>query len=152
MAKYCPLKQNYALYPDCKECNEHLCDAFFCLVVGSRSFEDYSLLCTKLDALLTNQSNVVIVSGGSNGADALAEKYAYEHNYQVIVFPAEWEKLGKRAGYIRNVTMHKFISHFEKRGCVAFWDGKSKGTQHSFELARLYHTPIRTVLTKRKPL
>ena len=136
MAKYCPLKQNYALYPDCRECSENLCEAFFCLVVGSRSFDDYPLLCSKLDRLLQNQTDVVIVSGGAKGADSLAERYAEERKYPAIVFPADWDKNGKKAGYIRNREMHEFISHFGKRGCVAFWDGRSKGTGHNLDLQK----------------
>lgn len=145
MAKYCPQKQNYALYPDCLECEEKTCESFFCLVVGSRSFRDYPLLCSKLDLLLKNQSNIVIVSGGAKGADSLAKRYAEEHNIEYIEFPAKWAKFGRSAGYIRNCEMHEFISHFDKRGCVAFWDGKSKGTKQNFALAKKYNTPIKTV-------
>lgn len=143
MARYCPLKQNYALYPDCRECDEKICDHFFCLVVGSRTFDNYELLSAKLDSLLKNQPNVVIVSGGARGADELAERYAEEHGYKCIVFPAKWDELGKRAGYIRNIQMHDFISHFQKRGCAAFWDGKSKGTKHNFELAKQFNNPLK---------
>ena len=145
MAKYCPLKRNYALYLDCQECNEAQCDAFFCLVVGSRTFSDYEMMRAKLDNLLENQSKVVIVSGGANGADKLAEQYAKEKGYYPIIFPAKWDELGKSAGYIRNTEMHEFISHFAKRGCVAFWDGKSKGTKHSFDLANRYNTPLKII-------
>lgn len=146
MAKYCPQKQNYALYLDCKECTEKWCDSFFCLVVGSRDFNDYSLLKTKLDYYLKNQPNVVIVSGGAKGADSLAEQYAHERNLPLVIFKAEWEKLGKRAGYIRNEQMHQYISKMPKRGCIAFWNGKSKGTQHNFELSEKYKNPIRIIL------
>ena len=146
MAKYCPLKQNYALYPDCKECEEKLCDAFFCLVVGSRTFNDYPLMKRKLDIFLRNQSKVVIVSGGANGADSLAEQYAEENAYPTVIFPADWKTYGKSAGYIRNKKMHEFISNFPKRGCVVFWDGKSKGSRHSFELARENNTPIKIIM------
>lgn len=145
MAKYCPEKQNYAVYLDCKECEQQLCDSFFCLVVGSRSFDDYALMKDKLDVLLRNQTKIVIVSGGAKGADTLAEQYAKDKGYQTIVFPAKWDEHGKSAGYIRNAEMHEFISRFSKRGCVAFWDGKSKGTKHNFELAERYNTPLKVV-------
>ena len=56
-----------------------------------------------------------------------------------------WKKYGKKAGYIRNREMHEFISHFKKRGVVAFWDGKSKGTAHSFELAKEFNNDIKVV-------
>ena len=55
-----------------------------------------------------------------------------------VIFPAEWKKYGKRAGYIRNHDIIKNSDHV-----VAFWDGKSRGTLHSIELARdKYHIPI----------
>ena len=145
MAKYCPIKQTYALYPDCGECSEKLCEAFFCLVVGSRSFQDYRLLSEKLDYLLKEQPEVVIVSGGANGADSLAERYAKEKNIPCIVFPAKWEELGKAAGYIRNREMMTFVSKTRKHGCVAFWDGRSKGTKHNFGLAEEFGVPIQVV-------
>lgn len=145
MARYCPIKQNYTVYLDCQECEERLCDAFFCLVVGSRTFSDYNFFEKKLESLLQNQSKVVLVSGGAQGVDSMAEKYAAEKKIPIIVFPAKWDELGKAAGYIRNKEMHEFVSKMSKRGCVAFWDGKSKGTQHSFKLAKEYSTPIKTV-------
>ena len=54
----------------------------------------------------------VIVSGGAHGADAMAERYAKERGYHLVVFEAEWERLGKKAGPARNEQMHKFISQF----------------------------------------
>ncbi len=121
-------------------------DSFYLLVAGSRGFNDYPLLKEKLDYLLQNQSGkeIHIVSGGAKGADTLAEWYAKERGYQMHVFPADWN-IGKSAGYIRNKQMHQFISQFPKRGCVCFWDGESKGTQHNFELCKTFGTPLRII-------
>ena len=116
---------------------------FYCLVVGSRTFNDYDLMCEKLDYLLMNYSQVAIVSGGAKGADTLAEKYAKEHNYPLRVYKADWNAYGKRAGFLRNEEMHKCISIYENKGVVAFWDGNSSGTAHNFELAIKYNNPIR---------
>lgn len=145
MAKWCPEKEGPALYIDCAECDSKTCETFFCLVVGSRVFDNYSLLKEKLDAFLKNKEKVVIVSGGAKGADSLAERYAEENGYPCKVFPAKWEELGNSAGYIRNAQMHEFISKASNRGCVAFWDGKSKGTKHNFALADKYNNPLRVV-------
>ena len=145
MAKYCPEKDGPALYLDCKECDNKICEYFFCLVVGSRNFSDYDLLKEKLDYFLINQGkNVIIVSGGAKGADSLAERYAKEKCFGIRIFHADWN-IGKVAGYIRNKEMHSFLSKQEKRGVVAFWDGKSKGTQHSFSLAKEFGNPIKIV-------
>lgn len=116
---------------------------FYCLVVGSRSFNDYPLMCKVLDHLLQNKEEIVIVSGGAKGADTLAERYAFEHNYRLEVFQANWTQFGNKAGYLRNEEMHKYIAQFEDRGVVAFWNGMSKGTAHNFELSLTYDNPIK---------
>lgn len=101
-------------------------------VVGGRDFDNYDLV---QDAVLTlgityGVCDFIIISGGARGADALAKKLAQCWNYPYIEFPADWEKWGKRAGYIRN---HDIVEACDK--LIAFWDGKSKGTKHSIDLA-----------------
>lgn len=120
-------------------------NAFYCLVVGSRTFEDYELLKKKLDVFLSEQKEVVIVSGGTKGVDSLAERYAKEKGYKLKIFRADWDKHGKKARYVCNEEMHKYISQFPKRGLVAFWDGKSKGIAQNFELCAKYQTPYKIV-------
>lgn len=123
---------------------------FYCLVVGSREFANYEQMEVNLDKLLNNQKEVTIVSGGAKGADTLAEKYAANRGYECIVFKADWNKYGKSAGVIRNEQMQKFIAQHEKRCCVAFWDGRSKGTYSNFDLAKKYNNPLRIVLFEKK--
>jgi len=121
---------------------------FYCLVAGSRTFTDYSLLSRKLDKILSNQSDVVIVSGGAHGADTLAEYYAKERGYGLKIFHANWNLYGKSAGYKRNEKMWDYITsvaNAEHRGCVCFWDGQSKGTAHNFEFAKVNDTPLRVI-------
>ena len=119
---------------------------FYCLVAGSRTFNDYALLKNKLDAILSNHAPyVTIVSGGAKGADALAEQYADECGYEKKIFFANWDLYGKRAGYLRNRQMHEYISQFENRGIVCFWDGKSKGTSQNFQLAKEFNNQIKIV-------
>ena len=117
----------------------------YCLVVGSRSFSDYELLSRELDLQLEDSTNVVIVSGGAKGADSLAEQYADARGYQKEIFKADWKKYGRAAGPIRNEEMQKYISQFSNRICVAFWDGKSKGTATNFKLAKKYNNSIKIV-------
>lgn len=118
---------------------------FYCIVAGSRSFTDYQLLSAKLDRILSNYTDVTIVTGGAKGADHLAEQYAKKHGYGLHIFRAAWDLYGKSAGYRRNEDMHRFISEHEHRGCVCFWDGESCGTQHNFQLAKRFHTPLRVI-------
>lgn len=142
----CPIGEGDGFY-ECEDGEE-----FFCMIIGSRTFTDYNLMKEKTDHMLSVVSKdmkITIVSGGADGADKLAERYAKEKGYRLLIFPADWSK-GKRAGYERNERMHKFLKdvsdeHDAKRGIIAFWDGKSRGTAHSFELANKYGNPIRVI-------
>ena len=103
------------------------------IVAGSRTFTDYALLDRKLTHILQRLTpeDAVIVSGTAKGADTLAEHWAWQHRFEVLRFPAQWDVHGKRAGYIRNEEMLKVATHL-----VAFWDGQSRGTAHMIDIAR----------------
>lgn len=118
---------------------------FHCMIIGSRGDTDYDAFKAKCDALLADKTDIEIVSGGCSGTDALAERYAHSHGYPLQIFPADWSRYGKRAGYARNREMHAYISTFAERGVIAFWDGTSKGTAQSFALAKEFGNPIRVV-------
>jgi len=100
------------------------------IIAGSRNFNDYNLLKTSCDNLLTQFTNIEIVSGTARGADKLGERYAREKGYDIKKFPANWDKFGKSAGYIRNDEMAQYADML-----IAFWDGTSKGTKHMIDLA-----------------
>jgi hypothetical protein len=100
------------------------------IIAGSRNFNDYNLLKSSCDNLLTQFTNIEIVSGTAQGADKLGERYAGEKGYVIKQFPANWDKFGKSAGYIRNDEMAKYSDML-----IAFWDGTSKGTKHMIDLA-----------------
>ena len=118
---------------------------FHCLIVGSRNFDDYPYFSSKMDILLSNHFDIEVVSGGCRGTDTMAKLYAEEYGYDYKEFPTDWSQW-KKAGYLCNKEMHQYIAQFEKRGCVAFWNGDtSSGTAHSFQLAQEYQTPIRVV-------
>ncbi len=99
-------------------------------VVGSRNFTDYNTAKVILDELQKDIGFTSIVSGGANGADSLAEKYAWKHDIDLAIFIPDWS-IGKQAGFIRNIEIWDNADYG-----VAFWDGKSKGTAHSFKLAK----------------
>lgn len=99
------------------------------IVAGSRTFNDFSLLDKKLSELFPEK--FIVISGMARGADRLAVLYAKKHNLHVVEMPAKWEKYGRAAGYMRNKEMANIAD-----ALVAFWDGKSKGTQHMINLAK----------------
>lgn len=118
---------------------------FYLLIAGSRNFINYDFLKRKCDFLLQNHKDdeIHIIAGEARGADQLAKQFAKENNYIYHPFPANWNVYGKAAGYIRNKQMHEFIAKYPNRGCVCFWDGKSKGTAQNFSLAKEYQTELK---------
>lgn len=102
-------------------------EEFRVIIAGGRRFENYNLLATKCDGILSQKRmthTIVIISGTARGADTLGEQYARERGYTVERFPADWNTLGKRAGYVRNCQMADNAD-----ALIAFWDGNSKGTK-----------------------
>ena len=126
----------------------------YILVAGSRSFDDYTVLCKILNMLTPYypECEIHIVSGGARGADALAERYADEYHYKKDIFLADWDNDGKAAGYIRNTKMHEFIKNQPNRICVCFWDGSSRGTAHNFELCKKYNTKLIKIINGKMEL
>lgn len=145
LSTYYKMYQNTKTTPLIKEKEPR----FVILVAGSRSYNNYTEFAYVMDFVLSEQNKhnipIEIVSGGATGADALAERYADEREYMKHIMPAEWDKYGKRAGFIRNSAMHEYLAGFSvhARGCICFWDEESKGTAHNFELADKYGTPIK---------
>lgn len=113
---------------------------FLVIVAGGRTFNNYKLLKAKLDNLLSQKTNVTIVSGTAKGADTLGELYAKENNLGLVQMPANWEVHGKSAGYIRNTEMAK-IAH----AAVIFWDGQSKGSKHMIAIATSTGIPTKII-------
>lgn len=106
-------------------------------IVGTRTFNDYELMKAKL-ADITGVS--LIISGGAEGADTLARRYASEHNIEIVEFIPNWTEHGKAAGPIRNEFIVKACTHI-----VLFWDQKSPGTKNSLELAKKHRKRYRLV-------
>lgn len=100
-------------------------------IVGSRTFNDYHLLQNIVSDHLEVSAISGIVSGGAKGADALAERFAAENNIQLAIHKPDWKRNNKAAGIIRN---KEIVANSDI--LFAFWDGKSKGTEHSIRLAK----------------
>lgn len=103
------------------------------IIAGGRDFNDISLVNNTLGAILPNGTraeDVQIISGGARGADKLGEQVARDNNTNLAIFPAQWDLHGKSAGYKRNELMAANADIL-----VAFWDGKSRGTNHMINIA-----------------
>ena len=113
------------------------------IIAGGRDFMDYNLLKEKVNKILQEKKvthKIVIISGCARGADTLGLRYASENTFDVEEYPADWDKYGKKAGYMRNVEMAKNAD-----ALIAFWDGKSKGTKHMIDIATERNLPIRVI-------
>jgi len=71
------------------------------------------------------------VSGGARGVDTLAVYYAREHAIPLQEIHPQWAVEGPAAGFVRNKQIIDAADTV-----LAFWDGKSKGTKNSIDLAR----------------
>lgn len=115
---------------------------FKIIIAGTRTFSDYGLLRKTVLQFVKEKhmpkASVTIVSGKTRGADMLGERFAQEFGLEVAEFPADWDKYGKSAGYRRNEEMACYAAQPCGKGfLIAFWDGKSHGTKHMVDIARL---------------
>lgn len=100
------------------------------IIAGSRDFTDYQLLKSTIESFNFDKDELMIVSGTAKGADKLGERWARENGVMINSYPADWDRYGKRAGYIRNAIMAENATHL-----IVFWDGKSKGTKNMIDSA-----------------
>lgn len=112
------------------------------IIAGGRDFNNYFKCWYFCDHYLKNLevSEIEIVSGTANGADKLGERYAKEKGFPIKQFPANWDEYGKKAGFIRNKEMSEYANYL-----IAFWDGKSKGTESMIKLATQNGLKIRVI-------
>lgn len=111
-------------------------------IVGSREFKNKEFVKTKIrDFLCPNEDT--LISGGARGVDSWAEEVADERKCNKRIFKPEWDKYGKSAGFIRNKLIIDSANYV-----VAFWDGQSKGTKHSIDLAIKQGKPVDIYIRK----
>jgi len=103
-------------------------------VVGSRNYNNKKEFFAIMQRLLKNfdlGQEIEFVSGGAKGADSFAKDFADEVGISITEYLPNWDKYGKKAGFVRNKDIWKNADFG-----IAFWDGKSKGTKHSFDIAK----------------
>ncbi len=111
-------------------------------IVGSRDFTDYKLLTKVVNETLQEwnikySELIHIVSGGAKGADALAAKFAAQHDIPLREYLPDWDAHGKAAGPIRNKAIIADATHV-----IAFPSTTGKGTQNSISLAKKAALPL----------
>ena len=107
------------------------------LVCGGRDLNNQEIVDSTLNKLDALQKITCLIHGGARGADSLSGIWAQSKNIETIVFPADWNRYGKSAGYIRNSQM---LTEGIPDLVVAFPGGK--GTKNMIELAKKANVPV----------
>jgi len=109
-------------------------------IIGSRSFNDFTLL----ETTIKSNYNIIyinsIISGGELGTDTLAETFSTNYNIPLTVYRPNWILYGNKAEYIRNRLMV-----VESDELIAFWDGKSEGTKSKIDYANSINKKITVI-------
>jgi len=106
-------------------------------VVGSRTFDQEERVKKELKYVVDNTLIDTIVSGGAKGVDTFAEIWADENGLKKIIYPAQWDKFGRSAGYRRNVDIVENAD-----AILVFWKEGSAGTKHTIEIAKKEDKPL----------
>lgn len=115
-------------------------------IVGSREFTQLGRVDAFVAKLAAKYPDVHIISGGAVGVDQQAERAARTLKLGVTIFRPDWKQFGLSAGYRRNELIVR-----EADVVVAFWDGRSRGTKHSIDLAEKAGKPVHIYLPKKLP-
>ena len=112
------------------------------VIAGGRDMTNKEFGFKNIDKILSriNPNRMEVVCGKARGADTVGENWAKLHDIPVKYFVPDWDKYGKRAGYLRNEQMAKYGTHL-----IAFWDKRSRGTKSMIELGEKYGLLSRVV-------
>lgn len=98
------------------------------LITGSRKITDINWVFSKLREEL--KEGDVIIQGGASGADSIAMAFCNENGFCLVTMKAIYPS--KREYYLhRNAEMIGMCDRV-----IAFWDGKSRGTDFTVRYAR----------------
>ena len=104
------------------------------LIVGSRSICDFDL-----SPYIPPETDLII-SGGANGIDRLAEEYADKHRISKLILRPQYERYGRAAPLKRNEAMVDIADTI-----LVIWDGVSKGTHYTINYATKKNKAVHVV-------
>ena len=103
-------------------------------VVGSRTIKNLDI-----SPYIPKETDLII-SGGANGVDKIAEDYADRHRISKLILRPKYNLYRKNAPLIRNDEIVEISDKI-----IVFWDGKSRGTKHTIEYARKINKEIEII-------
>lgn len=116
------------------------------LVCGSRDYPDEQRVHEVLDKYYVQfttmrKRHLLIITGGADGADEFARRWAVAHRVDHLVMYARWDDEGKAAGPIRNRRM----ADQEPDYVIAFSKDfeNSRGTKNMISQAEKRHIRVR---------
>lgn len=118
------------------------------LVCGSRGWANHATTYARIREALLGKlppsvfEQHVIIHGNAPCVDQLAGAVARGLGYLVEVYPADWNKFGRGAGFKRNQQM---LTEGKPNLVLAFWDGQSRGTKHMIDLALKAGIPVEVI-------
>ena len=104
------------------------------LIAGSRS-----ILSFDLSKYIPDDTDLII-TGGAQGIDSVAEKYADTHNISKLVVRPKYKVYGKAAPLMRNKDMIDLCD-----SVLVIWDGHSRGTKFTIDYSNKIKRPIRVI-------
>ena len=118
------------------------------VIAGCRDYDNYVEAKEYIDYYLSkvkNENEIIIISGGAKGADALGERYAKENGFKIEKYLADWPRYGRSAGPKRNKQMAEKCDFV-----ICFWDGQSRGTKSMISYAKEFGKPIKIKIVQKK--
>lgn len=112
------------------------------LVCGSRDWSDPMAIQLTLERLDAVHGIEAVIHGDCRGADRAAGQWARDTRWvSLLVFPADWERYGRRAGPIRNRQM---ITEGQPTMVLAFHPDleNSRGTKDMVRAAKDAGLPV----------
>ena len=104
-------------------------------IVGSRNVGSIDI------SAYISEMPAEIISGGAKGVDTLAAEFAKSRGIKLTEFLADYKKHGRGAPIRRNALI---VEACDK--VLAFWDGVSKGTLSSINLAKKLGKQLQIVM------
>lgn len=111
------------------------------IIAGGRNYEFSDSDREFLDLFHDHYSMTCVVIGDARGADAEAREWAYSRGLVPVVFHANWDRLGKAAGPIRNQQMIYYVQGKQACGLLIAFPG-GKGTADMIRRAKAAHFQV----------